>query len=176
MTHICVGNLTIIGSDDGLIVAWPGPSYCLNQCWNVVNWTIWNKIQWNLNRNSYIFNKEDAFENVVRKLATISSRPQCVNYQRHECRKALHSGLWFPPYFHHAGWGGWGGVGCGVGGVGGWGVGVGVGGGGGGVGGWRGWGGSRWLGGGRWGVGVYLLAVSIADSKPISLATEEKWT
>ena len=35
MTHICVGNLTIIGSDNGLS---PGtaPSHYLNQCWNIV--------------------------------------------------------------------------------------------------------------------------------------------
>ena len=31
VTHICVGNLTIIGSDNGL---------SLNQCWNIVNWTL----------------------------------------------------------------------------------------------------------------------------------------
>ena len=37
-----------------------------------------HKLQWNLNRNLYIFIKENVFENVVRKLAAISSRPQCV--------------------------------------------------------------------------------------------------
>ena len=45
--HICVGDLTIIGSDNGL---WPGrclaikPNY-VNQCWDVVNWTLKNKLQ-----------------------------------------------------------------------------------------------------------------------------------
>ena len=44
----------------------------------VVNWTLGNKLQWNLNRNSHIFIKENAFENVVWKTAAILSHPQCV--------------------------------------------------------------------------------------------------
>ena len=53
VTHICVGKLTIIGSDNGLS---PGRySHYLNQCWNIVNWTLRNKFQWNFNRNSNIF-------------------------------------------------------------------------------------------------------------------------
>ena len=55
------------------------PSHYLNQCWNIVNWTLGNKIQWNLNRNSYIFIQENTFENVVWKMAAILSLPQCVN-------------------------------------------------------------------------------------------------
>ena len=31
------------------------PSYYLNQYWNVVNWALGYKLQWNLNRNPYIF-------------------------------------------------------------------------------------------------------------------------
>ena len=38
------------------------PSHYLNQWWNIVNWTLKNKLQWNLNWNSYIFNKENAIE------------------------------------------------------------------------------------------------------------------
>ena len=49
------------------------------QCWNIVNWTIGNKLQWNLNRNLYIVIQENAFEIVVWKMAAILSRPQCVN-------------------------------------------------------------------------------------------------
>ena len=30
------------------------PSHYLNQCWHIVNWTIRNKIQWNIDRNSII--------------------------------------------------------------------------------------------------------------------------
>ena len=29
------------------------PSHYLNQCWIIVNWTFWNKIQSNFNRNSW---------------------------------------------------------------------------------------------------------------------------
>ena len=43
------------------------------------NWTLGNKNQWNLNRNLYIFIQENAFENVVWKMAAILSLPQCVN-------------------------------------------------------------------------------------------------
>ena len=50
MTHICISKIIIIGSDNGL-----SPSHYLNQCWNIVNWNIGNKLQWNCNRNQYIF-------------------------------------------------------------------------------------------------------------------------
>ena len=63
-------------SDNALV--WPAPSHFLNQCWNIVNWTVGNKLQWNLNRKLYIFIKKNAFENVVRKFAVILSRPQCA--------------------------------------------------------------------------------------------------
>ena len=79
VTHICFGNLTIIGSDNGLIVAWSEPSHYLNQCWNIVNWNLRNKFQWNFNRNSNIFIQENALENVVCEMASILSRPRCVN-------------------------------------------------------------------------------------------------
>ena len=49
----------------------------MNQCWNTVNWPLRNKLQWHLNRNSYIFIKENAFENIVRKMEAILFRPQC---------------------------------------------------------------------------------------------------
>ena len=63
VTHICVGNLTIIGSDNGLFLIGP----------------IKNKLQWNFNWNSNIFIQENAFEKVVCEMAAILSRPQCVN-------------------------------------------------------------------------------------------------
>ena len=44
----------------------------------IVNWALRNTIQWNLNRNLYVFIQENAFQNVVRKLAAIVSRLQCV--------------------------------------------------------------------------------------------------
>ena len=41
-------------------------------------WILRNKLQWNFNRNSYIFSHENAFENVWKR-ATILSRPQYVS-------------------------------------------------------------------------------------------------
>ena len=74
VTHICVGELTIIGSDNGLsperrqAIIWTNAGILL----------IGNKPQWNYKRNSNIFNKENTFENVVCEMLLISSRPQCV--------------------------------------------------------------------------------------------------
>ena len=64
VTHICVRNLNHHWFRQWL-VAWPAPSHYLDQWWNIVNWTLRNKLQWNLNRNSYIFNQEKASKNVV---------------------------------------------------------------------------------------------------------------
>ena len=43
-----------------------------------MNWTLRNKLQWNLNQNSNIFIQENVFESVVCEMAAILSRPQCV--------------------------------------------------------------------------------------------------
>ena len=78
MTHICVSKLTIIGSDNGLS---PGRRQAIiwtnGQWWNIVNWTLGNKVQLNLNRNLNIFIFIQ--ENAVWKMVAILSRPQCVN-------------------------------------------------------------------------------------------------
>ena len=71
VTHICVGNLNIIGS---------APSHYLNHCWNNVNWTRRNKLLWYFNRNSNIFTQENAFESTVCQMAAILYRPQCVKW------------------------------------------------------------------------------------------------
>ena len=71
VTHICVSRLTITGSDNG---------HYLNQCWNIVNWTLRNKLQWNFKRKSFIFIQENALENVICEMASILSRPQCVKW------------------------------------------------------------------------------------------------
>ena len=52
-------------------------SHYLNQCWNIIIWTLKNKFQWNLNQNKYFFNSRNVFENVVCNMASILSRPQC---------------------------------------------------------------------------------------------------
>ena len=58
------------------------PNHYLNPWWNIVNLTIGNKLQWNLNRNLHIFIQENAFEN-VRKFAAILAWPQSV---KRSCR------------------------------------------------------------------------------------------
>ena len=49
------------------------PNHYLNQYWFIVNWTLRNKLQWNFNQSYNSFGQENAFENVVRKLAAILS-------------------------------------------------------------------------------------------------------
>ena len=61
------------------LVAWSAPSHYLNQCRNIVNWTLENKLQWNFNQNSNIFIQENALKNDVCETASILSQPQCVN-------------------------------------------------------------------------------------------------
>ena len=78
VTHTCIGNL---GHHwfRYLLVVFSVPCHYLNQCWNIVNWTLSNKLQLNLNRNINIFVDENAYENVVCKIAAILSRPLCLN-------------------------------------------------------------------------------------------------
>ena len=72
--HICVSKLTIIDSDNHL-----------NQCWNIVNCTLRNKLQWNFNWNSNMFIQENALENVVCEMASILSWPQCLEVFGQTC-------------------------------------------------------------------------------------------
>ena len=60
--HICVS-----GSALAQIMACRlfGASYYLNQCWNIVNWTLRNKLQLIFNQNTKLFIHENAFENIV---------------------------------------------------------------------------------------------------------------
>ena len=62
------------------LVAWSVPSHYLNQCWNIVNWTLRSKLQWNSNQNTNFFLHEIAFENVAWEMAAILSRGKWVNY------------------------------------------------------------------------------------------------
>ena len=59
---------------------WPAPSQNLNQYWDIYNWTLRNKLQWNLKWNSYIFNQKNKFENVIWIMAVMLSQPQCANF------------------------------------------------------------------------------------------------
>ena len=71
LTSVPVNSL---GQSDAYMRRWTGsslvqimacpcspPSHYLNQCWNIVNWTFRNKLQWHFNRNSNIFIQEIAF-------------------------------------------------------------------------------------------------------------------
>ena len=71
MTHICVGSLTIIGSDNGL-----SPARRQSIIWT--NAGILLIVNWNFNWKSYIFIQENAFQNVTYQMAVILSRPQGV--------------------------------------------------------------------------------------------------
>ena len=62
---LCVGNLTIIGSDNGLS---PGRR-------QAIIWTN-GEILWNFDQNWYIYIQENAFENVFCEMASILSQPQ----------------------------------------------------------------------------------------------------
>ena len=58
------------------------PSHYLNQCWNIVNSNLKNKLQWNLKWNLYIPIQANVFEYVICEMAVILSWPQCVNSLR----------------------------------------------------------------------------------------------
>ena len=78
MTHICVGKLTLIGSDNGLspgrrqAIIWTNSGLLLIRHLGVN----FNEIQIGIQTFSL---KKNAFENVVCKMASILPRPQCVN-------------------------------------------------------------------------------------------------
>ena len=76
-THMCVSKQGHNWFRQWL-VAWSMPGHYLTQCWNFVNWTLGNKLQWNFNRNSNFFIQENAFESVICEMAAILSRPQWV--------------------------------------------------------------------------------------------------
>ena len=51
--------------------AWTAPNHYLNQCWNIANWTLGNKLLWNFKRIPCIFIEENVFECVVSDMAAI---------------------------------------------------------------------------------------------------------
>ena len=80
VTHICVGDLTIIiVSDNGLstdrcqAITWTNAGILLIGPWGT------KLNEWNFNQNTNIFIHENAFENIVCETAAILFRPQCVN-------------------------------------------------------------------------------------------------
>ena len=77
VTHVYIGKLTIIGSDNGLslrrhqAIIWTNAGVLLNGPLG----TNFSEI---LDCNSYIFIQQNAFENAVYEMVSISSQPQCV--------------------------------------------------------------------------------------------------
>ena len=69
--QLCVSILIIIGSDN-ISTLGRRPK-------KTIIWTNDGVFQWNLNRNSYIFIQENAFENSDCKMEAILSRSQCFN-------------------------------------------------------------------------------------------------
>ena len=59
------------------------PSNNLNQCCLIVNWTLRNKRQWNLNQNTKFFIPENVFENVICEMAAILPRRRWVKHHIH---------------------------------------------------------------------------------------------
>ena len=55
------------------------PSHYLNQCCNIVNGTLRNKVQWYFSQNSNIFIQQNALQNAVCQMTSILYQPQCVN-------------------------------------------------------------------------------------------------
>ena len=76
--HICISKLCHYWFRHWL-VACLAPSNFLNWCWLAVNWTLGNKLQWNLNQNSKIFIHENAFACIICKMSAILSQSQWVN-------------------------------------------------------------------------------------------------
>ena len=74
------------------LVAYSAPSHYLNHCWVIVNWTLRNKHQWNLNQNTKLFIHQNASENIVCETAAILSSGRWVNMIG--CEKLS---SWLPP-------------------------------------------------------------------------------
>ena len=67
VTHICIIDPTIIGSDNGLL---PGQRQAI--IWTNDGVLLIGQLgtnEWNLNWNVYIFSEENAYENIVWKMA-----------------------------------------------------------------------------------------------------------
>ena len=88
VTHICVGNLAVIGSDNGLS---PGRRQAI--IWTNNGMLLIGPLGTNFSEISIeysnIFIQDNAFESVVCETAAILSRPQCVNGMHSNMHSAL---------------------------------------------------------------------------------------
>ena len=91
--HICVSKLTIIGSDNGLLSGW-GQAIILTSAGILLTGPLGINL-WNINKNSYIFIKENTFYSVFCEMSAILSWPQCVNFT---VSRSIGCVLWVPIY------------------------------------------------------------------------------
>ena len=61
------------GSDIGLFT-WSAPSHYLNQWMDIIYWTLRHKLQWNINRNSWISIQENSI-----KMSSAKCWPFCLS-------------------------------------------------------------------------------------------------
>ena len=71
------------------LVAYWAPRHYLNQCLDLINWTLLYKLQWIFSQKSNFFIQENVFENVVCEMMSILSRGRSVNTVRKE-QNGLH--------------------------------------------------------------------------------------
>ena len=82
-THIHIRNLSHHWFRYWLF-ANTAPSHYLNQCWNIVNWTLRNRLIWKLNRNWYILNSRKCIWKCrLENGGHFVSASMCFNSARH---------------------------------------------------------------------------------------------
>ena len=79
VTHICVGKLIIIGSDNDLSPDRRQAIIWINAGLLSIG-PLRTHFQWNFNQNTLIFINKNAHENGVCEMASILNRPQCVSW------------------------------------------------------------------------------------------------
>ena len=75
--HICIDNVTIISSNNGLLPVWHLAIIWTNAGLLSIG-HLRKKLQQNFDQNSYIFIKENVFENIIWKMEAILSQLQYV--------------------------------------------------------------------------------------------------
>ena len=56
------------------LVGYSVQDHDLNQCWDIVNWALRNKLQWNFKQNTKLFIHENASEHIVCEMVAILCR------------------------------------------------------------------------------------------------------
>ena len=77
--HICINEAGPNWLRQWLVTCW-APSHHLNQCWDIVNWTLRKKLQWNFNQNTKLLIHENASKSIVCEKVAIWSGGRWVNH------------------------------------------------------------------------------------------------